>query len=210
MDKNDLFKSIGQIDEQTLINAEVSRKRKAVHGLRLIAACLAVVLVAFGFSYLFHTDRSVSKWFVITAQAAEGDWNRLEMNEGFFNSGGTGHGIFPADVPLFHFVIQPSDWNNYENEYGKFEVVVSYNGKKVESLDDHVVVFVLYPLYGSNASYEYDVTGWFEEPTDVTITIVDKTTDKIIEEQTVNVCYDTSSEAYRLTVTDVQTYKTTK
>lgn len=205
MNKNDLFKSIGEIDEQTLHRTECCRKRKAGHGLGLIAAMLAIVLVVFCFSYLLPTDRPASKWFVITAQAVEGDWKELDLNEGYFNSGGTNQSIFPADTPLFNFVIKPSDWDNYENEYGKFEVAISYNGKKVESLDDHVVVFTAFPVYGSNDSYEYHVIGWFEETTDITITISDKTTDKIIEEQTVNVCYVADSKAYRLTVTNVQT-----
>lgn len=209
MNKVDLFKSIGEIDDQTLFNAEVSKNRNANRiVVRLIAASLAIVLMVFGFSYLLPAEtpgQSISSWFVITAQAAEGDWNELDLNEGYFNSGGTNQSIFPADTPLFNFVIKPSDWDNYENEYGKFEVVISYNGKKIESLDDHVVVFTAFPLYGSNDSYEYHVTGWFEEATDITITISDKTTGNLIEVHTVNVCYVADSEAYRLTVTDVRT-----
>lgn len=210
MNKVDLFKSIGEIDDQTLFNAEVSKNRNANRiVVRLIAASLAIVLMVFGFSYLLPAEtlgKSISSWFVITAQAAEGDWNELDLNEGYFNSGGTNQSIFPADNPLFNFVIKPSDWDNYENEYGKFEVVISYNGKKVESLDDHVVVFTAFPLYGSNDSYEYHVTGWFEKATDIDITIVDKSTGDVVEEITVNVNPQQGENVYMLTVTNVKTH----
>lgn len=210
MNKVDLFKSIGEIDDQTLFNAEVSKNRNANRiVVRLIAASLAIVLMVFGFSYLLPAEtpgQSISSWFVITAQAAEGDWNELDLNEGYFNSGGTNQSIFPADTPLFNFVIKPSDWDNYENEYGKFEVVISYNGKKVESLDDHVVVFTAFPLYGSNDSYEYHVTGWFEKATDIDITIVDKSTGDVVEEITVNVNPQQGENVYMLTVTNVKTH----
>lgn len=211
MNANDLFRSISEIDEQTLINTEVSKNRNTNRiVVRLIAASLAIVLMVFGFSYLFPAEtpgQSFSSWFVITAQAAEGDWKELDLNEGYFNSGGTNQSIFPADTPLFNFVIKPSDWDNYENEYGKFfEVVISYNGKKVELLDDHVVVFTVFPIYGSNDSYEYHVTGWFERATDIDITIVDESTGDVVEEITVNVNPQQSENIYMLTVTNVNTH----
>lgn len=210
MNKVDLFKSIGEIDDQTLINAEVSKNRNTKRiVVRLIAASMAIVLMVFGFTYLLPAEtpgQSISSWFVITAQAAEGDWNELDLNEGYFNSGGANQSIFPADTPLFNFVIKPSDWDNYQNEYEKFEVVISYNGEKVESLDDHVVVFTSFPIYGSNDSYEYRVTGWFEKATDIDVTIVDKSTGNLVEEITVNVKPQQGENVYMLTVTNVKTH----
>ena len=211
MNKIDLFKSIGEIDDQTLINAEVSQKRKTNRVVvRLIAASLAIVLTVFGISYLFPDDspsQTLSSWFVITAQAAEGDWNELDLNDGFFNSGGTNQTIslFPADVPLFEFVIKPSAWDKYQEEYWNFVIEVSYNGNIVDSLDDHIVVFHQIPIAGSDAPYAHEVKGWVEEPTDIVITISDRESGMLVEQQTVHVCYVPESHAYELTVTNVQT-----
>lgn len=214
MNNNDLFRSFSEIDERALIETEAYKKRNSTHAIvGLIAASLAIVLLVSGILYLSPADnpnQMPCPWFVVTAQAAEGDWNELGLNDGFFNSGGTNQSfsLFPVDVPLFNFVVKPSDWDNYENEYGKFEVVVSYNGKKVESLDDHVVVFHVFPLYGSNASYEYHVTGWFERTTDIDITIVDKSTGFVVEGITVNVEPQQDKSVYQLTVTNVETNDT--
>ena len=211
MNRETLFKSIGQVDEQTLIETESYKKMPSNRVVfRLIAASLAIVLMVFGFSYLFpkdHSSQTLSSWFVITAQAAEGDWNKLDLNDGFFNSGGTNQTIslFPADVPLFEFVIKPSAWDKYQEEYWNFVIEVSYNGNIVDSLDDHIVVFHQIPIAGSDAPYAHEVKGWVEEPTDIVITISDRESGMLVEQQTVHVCYVPESHAYELTVTNVQT-----
>ncbi len=212
MNKETLFKSIGQIDDQTLIETEPYKKTPSSHVVfRLIAASLAIVLMVFGFSYLLpkdHSSQTLSSWFVITAQAAEGDWKELDLNDGFFNSGGTNQSIslFPADVPLFKFVVEPASFDNNESIYSQFSVSVSYNNRTVDSLDDHVVVYNIIPLVGSNGAYGYEVTGWFEETTDVKVTIVDKRTGDLVEEITVNVKPQQGESVYTLTVTNVETH----
>ena len=57
MNRETLFKSIGQVDEQTLIETESYRKKPRNRVVRLIAASVAIVLMVFGFSYLFPKDR---------------------------------------------------------------------------------------------------------------------------------------------------------
>lgn len=211
MNKETLFKSIGQVDEQTLIETESYRKKPRNRVVRLIAASVAIVLMVFGFSYLFPKDRpnqTLSSWFVITAQAVEGDWNELDLNDGYFNSGGTNQSIslFPVDVPLFKFLVEPTSFDNNESIYSQFSVSVSYNNRTVDSLDDHVVVYNIIPLVGSNGAYGYEVTGWFEETTDVKVTIVDKHTGDLVEEITVNVKPQQGESVYTLTVTNVETH----
>lgn len=211
MNRETLFKSIGQVDEQTLIKTESYRKKPRNRVVRLIAASVALVLMVFGFSYLFPKDQpaqTLSSWFVITAQAVEGDWNELDLNDGYFNSGGTNQSIslFPADVPLFKFVVEPASFDNNESIYSQFSVSVSYNNRTVDSLDDHVVVYNIIPLVGSNGAYGYEVTGWFEETTDVKVTIVDKRTGDLVEEITVNVKPQQGESVYTLTVTNVETH----
>lgn len=211
MNRETLFKSIGQVDEQTLIETESYRKKPRNRVVRLIAASVAIVLMVFGFSYLFPKDQptqTLSSWFVITAQAVEGDWNELDLNDGYFNSSGTNQSIslFPVDVPLFKFLVEPTSFDNNESIYSQFSVSVSYNNRTVDSLDDHVVVYNTIPLVGSNGAYGYEVTGWFEETTDVKVTIVDKHTGDLVEEITVNVKPQQGESVYTLTVTNVETH----
>lgn len=47
--------------------------------------------------------------------------------------------------------------------------------------------------------------GWVEEPTDIVITISDRESGMLVEQQTVHVCYVPESQSYELTVTNVQT-----
>lgn len=178
-----------------------------------IAASLALVLCLFGISFLFNPDSSKDNtfsWFVITAYAADGDLEELGLNDGFFNSGGTGEPLFGVDAPLFRFTVKPANWEDNQAAYSSFIITVSCNGKIIDSFDDHVLVMHKLPVPGSDAPYECEIVGWLEEPTDIIITISDKETGALIEEQTVNVRYSSDSQAYQLTVTNVQTNEVEK
>lgn len=211
MNRNDLYKSFTEVDDDALLRTELRRKTHHTHPrMRVIAASLALILCLFGISFLFTPDNTKggnSSWFVITAYAADGELEELELNDGFFNSVDT-EGVdtmFGVDAPLFSFVVKPANWDGNQETYSSFSITISCNGKIVDSLDDHVAVTHLYPVPGSDAPYECQVVGWLEEPTDITISIYDKNTGDLIEEQIVNVCYTPESQAYQLTVTNVQT-----
>lgn len=210
MNKNDLFKSIGEIDEQTLHITECYRPRKTNYLIGLIAASLAIICTVFGFLYFRSpdtSDRSAPNLFVITAQAVGGEWGELGLNNGFFNSGPSNDALFDTDFPLFDFIIEPTNPEYGQDTFWNCSIVISYNGVVCDSLeDDHLHVFYLIPGNGSGASYKYNIVGWFEEETDMTITITDRDRGgEVIEEFTVNVCYVADSQAYRLTVTDIRT-----
>ncbi len=211
MNANDLFRSIGEIDEQTLINTEVSKNRNTNRiVVRLIAASLAIVLMVFGFSYLFPAEtpgQSISSWFVITAQAAEGDWKELDLN-GCFNSAPpeSMHSIFPDDAPLFSFFVKRSNLENDQEAYSGFIVNVSCYGKSTDFFNKHVSVYHQYSRTDADVlDHRIHIVGWFEEATDIIISIIDEKTNELIEEQTVHVCYVPESQAYQLKVTNVET-----
>lgn len=212
MNKNDLFKSIGEIDEQTLVNAEVRKKRKTSNVvIKLIAASLAVVVMVFGFLYFLPDDHIDSPLFVITAQAAEGDWSELDMYKGFFNAAPAENvkSWIPADMPAFSFMIKPSDWGNYESQYGQFGISLSYNNKTVDAWDDHICCYNVYPLAGcaDPDRHMYEVVGWFEEETDVIITITETNTGDILQKITLNVQPQQDDGTCKLTVTNIETHK---
>lgn len=209
MNRDDLYKSFSEVDDDALLRTELRHTTQRAHPrMRFIAASLALVLCLFGISFLFNPDRSkvdTFSWFVITAYAADGDLEELGLNDGFFNSGGTGEPLFGVDAPLFRFTVKPANWEESQEIYSSFVITVSCNGKIIDSLNDHVLVTHLIPVPGSDAPYECEIVGWFEEATDIIITVSDKETGTLIEEQTVNVCYSPDSQAYQLTVTNVQT-----
>lgn len=212
MNESDLFRSFGEIDDQTLIDTETYRKHKNNSVMiRLIAASLTIILMVFGVSFLFPTenpDQTLSSWFVITAYTAEGDWTELGLNDGCFNSGETGQSIFPVDTPVFHFVVNPTKWSNNQSVYGNFSISISCDDQTIASLEDHVTVFHLIPVPGSNASYGYNVVGWFDKPTNITITVVDNSTGNLAEEITVHIQPEPDTGVYELKVIDIKTTDT--
>ena len=202
MDRDDLYKSFAEVDDEALARAELRHTpRRVFPHMRLIAASLTLGICLFGISFLLNFIRSKDNgfsWFVIVADAAGGDSEELRLHDGTLNSGGTGK-------PLFSFTVEPTSWENNQAAYSDFFISVSRNGKIVDSYDDHVMIMHKIPVRGSGTPYECIIVGWVEEPTDIIITILEKGTGTLIEEQTVNVRYSPDSQAYQLTVTNVQT-----
>lgn len=211
MNRNDLYKSFTEVNDDALLRTESRHTRRRIRSrMSFIAASLALVLCLFGISFLFNPNRSKDNnfsWFVITAYAADVDLEELGLNDGHFYSDSIGEGepLFGEDTPLFRFTVKPANWEDNQAAYSRFVVTVSRDGKILDSLDDHVLVMHKLPVSGSAGSYECEVVGWLEEDANIIITISDKETGALIEEQTVNVRYSADSQAYQLTVTNVQT-----
>lgn len=211
MNRNDLYRSFNEVDDEVLLQTELPSAAHRTHSyIRVIAASLALILCIAGISFLFcpnEPNSEPSSLFVLKAYAVDGNLTELGENDGYFNSGGSGESLFDVDVPLFEFIIEPTKPEYGRDTFWNCGIVISYNGVVCDSLvDDHIHVFYLIPGNGSGASYKYDIVGWFDEETDMTITITDREHgDEVIEEFTVNVCYVAESEAYRLTVTNVRT-----
>lgn len=212
MDKYDLYKSFSEIDDDTLLDAEGSDIPRRKHPfIKIIAACLLLVLSLAGYFHFFHfagADRSGSL-FSIVAHAENGVLEEYTLNSSFLNSGGTDENIFGVDVPLFDFTLQPSRMAENPEEYTFFDfrVSVSIEGKSKKEIQRHVLVGYSGPVAGSDAPYEYFVLGWFEEDTVMTITISDAKTGDILEEHTVLVQPLTDSQAYQITVTEIKSYE---
>lgn len=221
MNRNDLYRSFSEVDDETLMRTEIRHTPHRLRPrLRLMVAALALVLCCGGILFWLTFDKpkdDPSSWFVITAYATDsGDLTELGLNDACFNSGGTGENIFHVDVPVFSFTLSPANWggnsNKSEKTYADFDVTVSYNGNMVDPKDKHIIVGLLYPTPGTDAPvrYGYEVLGWFEEPTDITISITDKDSGDLVEELTVNVKYIADSQAYQLTLIEVKTNRSGK
>lgn len=208
MNRNDLFRSFSDVDDEVLLRSEQPpTAHRARIRIRLAAATLALFLCVFGCAVLLHPgnpDNAPSTWFIVTAYAVNGDRVELGANNDCFNSGvssGVSDGtifdaLFPADVPLFQFTVEPARTDN--DRY--FDLAVAYNGIPLESMESkHLVVFHIMPRSGSEGLYSYEIVGWCEEKADIAITVTDKERGEIVEALTVHVRYDVEVQAYQLT-----------
>ena len=178
-----------------------------------IAACLSLVVMGGIFGNLFHSpdtpdipQKSIISYFVITAHAANGEATELGLADSCFNSAPAQEGNgFGVDMPLFHFSVTPSDLKNNEAIYDHFDISVSYNGSNVKDKDEHISVTYLIPMQNSSEPWSYSITGWFTEPTDILINIVEKDSREIMETITVNVKYLADKREYELELTNLTT-----
>lgn len=206
--------ALGNIGEN-YINEAVSYtpKRKKNTWVKWVsmAACLSLIIAGGLFGNIFHSpdtpDNSILSYFVITAQAANGETTELGLNDSCFNSGTSTENVFGVDMPLFNFSVKPSNLKDNEVIYSQFDISVSYNGTTVGwNKDEHIMVAYLIPTPNSDeTSWSYSISGWFDEPTNIIVNIVDKESREIVETITVNVNYDADRSGYDLEVTNLTT-----
>lgn len=205
-----LMEAISCIDDSYLqtyfeVKEKLSKKGNRRY-FKLIAASLTIIVCVFCASFILkltYPKNDASSWLVVSAYAAGGEFTDLGLNDECFNSGKADESIFGSvDVPLFRFTVRP---NNRKKPYSDFSITVFYNGNKVDSQIEHLVLMHSYPTSGSEASYGCEIIGWCEEPTDIVLTVTDTATGALIEEQTIHVEYITESQNYRLTVTEIRT-----
>ncbi len=221
MNTNDLYRSIGEVEDDLLLRTEA--KTRYLHPvLRVAAASLVLILGIFGFSALFAPEApedTPTPWFIVTAQAADGEEVELDRNDGVLNSafdpedlaaGPSGSFFDPnasKSAPVFSFYLNPTEWASdatIGNASDYISLSVSYDGKEVDGRDKNVMIgFSL-----SKDIWRYWIVGRFEEPRDVTITITvrDAKSKEIIETIIVDVKYSADAQAYELSVVESQTF----
>lgn len=219
MKKENISDALNNIDFDMVEDVYESTKAKKKSNKSLwlkwgaIAACLSLIVMGGLFGNLFRSpdapdvpEKNIMSYFIITAHATNGESTELALAESCFNSvpahQGNGFGV---DMPLFHFSITPSDLKNNEAIYDRFDISVSYNGSDVKDKDEHISVTYLIPMQNSSEPWSYSITGWFTEPTDILINIVEKDSREIVETITVNVTYFADKQEYELKVTNLTT-----
>lgn len=217
MTSKEFYRELGNIDPEMIEAAAPGEKvqKKVWAKWVAMAACLALIVMVGVFDHQFHTpetpenDNSIASYFVIAAQAANGETTELGVADSCFNSSGTSQGnIFGVDMPPFGFSVRPADLKNNEAIYNRFDISVSYNGTVVDmegKMDEHIMIAVEMPIQGVDAPWAYYVFGWFTDSTDVVVTITDKQSKEVVEKTTVNVKYDADQQAYELKVTNLDT-----
>ena len=178
-----------------------------------IAACLCLLVMGGILGNLFHSpdtpdvpQKSITSYFVITAHAANGESTELNISSSCFNSGEAKSNIFGNDMPTFNFSVSPSALKRNEAIYERFDISISYNGTTVTvtDKDEHISIAYLASAHSSQ-TYGYSIIGWFTEPTDILINVVEKDSREIMETITVNVKYLADKQEYELEVTNLTT-----
>ncbi len=198
--------SDGYVDEAIIYTAK--KKKSTWVKWVSVAACLALIVMGGILGNVFHAPdtpgSSIASYFVITAYAANGESTELSVADSCFNSSGTPQGnIFGVDMPLFNFSVSPSDLKNNEAIYERFDISVSYNGTLVGGkdeyvMDEHVMIAYLISTTNPDKPWAYSILGWFTEPTDIIVQILDKESREIMETITVNVKYLADKQEYEL------------
>ena len=218
MTSKDLYRELGSIAPEMIeAAAPTGTKPKKTVWVKwvAVAACLALIVTGIMFDGRSPAPEtpgngdSIASYFVITAQAADGETMELNVSDSCFNSSGTGQGnIFGVDMPLFNFSVCPANLKNNEAIYERFEITVSYNGTVVDmegNMDEHIMIAYQVPVQGVDAPWSYVVFGWFTEPTAVMVNILDKESGEIVETITLYVNYLPEKQGYDLKITSLIT-----
>ena len=206
--QENIFHVISDLDPQYIAEAQSAPRRKHVRLYKYIgvaAASLILVAVLLGIPYFFAPENPAS-YFIITASAENGVLTELGLNEGVRNSAESNinQNMFDVDMPLFEFRLRPSERYRMQTYYD-LDVAVSYDETLVDPGEEHIAVAHLFPVPGSGGIFEYYITGWFTEPTDITISVTNRKSGEVLEVIAVNVNYIADARVYQLTVIDTNT-----
>lgn len=175
-----------------------------------VAMCTFVIVLSIAFAGLLNSaivEEGEDRYFTLKAYAANGELIELNTIEGTFSSGSTDKNIFGVDFPIFNFFITLSDKNGDKMTFSDVDIFVSYNGgdNVTTTKDEHVMVSYVFPVQGLDKPVGYCVSGWFENPMDITIKINDKERGETLESYILNVCYLSESGEYLLKVVEIKT-----
>lgn len=217
MTNKNIYRSLGGLDPELIEKAapaeKMQKKKNAWAKWVSMAACLSLIVMVGFLGSVFRSpdtpdvpENNIMSYFVITAYASNGESTELSVSSSLLNSGTPKYNIFGHDKPLFHFDVKPSDLESNEAVYERFDISVSYNGTIVDGKDEHILVgFVANVHHSSSKLYAYSVMGWFTEPTDIIVNIIDKDSREIVETITVNVKYLADKQEYELELTNLTT-----
>ena len=129
MTEKELYQILGEIDpvmiEAAAPDAKTRKIKISCSKWIAVAACFALVLLTCVLPLRESPEGTVASLFTITARAADGEKIELEYGSYLLNSGSQGN-IFGVDMPTFNFTILPSDLENNEAVFSRFNISVSY------------------------------------------------------------------------------------
>ncbi len=211
MTGKEIYKELGGIDPQLILKAAPLEGKKQVRkhsGVRvkwgIAAACVVLVLSICMLPMLDSSDSSDDRSILaLTVYAADGTVQSMELDQTCLKSSISGINAFGRDVPTFEFYVAPVQQGEEGDLFEAYDIEISYNGKVVGSKDEHIRLLHAVPGEGIYGIGRYGVIGWFDEATDVIVTLKAHESGEIIEKMTVCVRYSEADAAYQLTMTEL-------
>ncbi len=211
MTSKNIYKELGYIDSQLILKAAPSKENKQVKKHKAlwikcggVAACLMLILVICIMPILKRSDPSgYRSVLALTVYAADGTENSMELNQSYLHSSLSGKDAFGKDVPTFEFYVAPVEYGEEGDIFEKYEIEISYNGEVVENNDEHIRLLFVVPQHEIYGIGRYGVIGWFDEATDIIVTLKAQESGEIVEKMTVNVSYSEADAAYQMTLIDL-------
>ncbi len=213
MKSENLFCAMNGVDPRLIAKAEPVRRgnqaqKRRAYWIKLsaVAACFVLVLSICLVPMLDFSDPSELSDYhfmlALTVHAADGTAQSMELDQTILQSSVSGINAFGKDVPTFEFYVAPVEQGE-EDIFEKYYIEISYGGKVVEDKDEHIRLLYAVPGEGIYGIGRYGIIGWFEETTDIVVTLKDKNSSELIERMTVNVVYSEADTAYKLTLTEL-------
>lgn len=190
-----LYEGLSNIDERFLHEAVTDQTNKTVW--KQAAAMAATIVLIIG---LFSIIPSVNASNGATPTL-------LDRYLSSFLPGYEPEPLF-GDHPIFQFSVAPKNWQHEPGLLQKlYSLEVEYNGiVATESMypgTDHIQVNL---VSGKDNSF-FSIIGWFDEPTYITISLIEKETQSVVQKQVVYINYLADEEKYETIVAEVSYYE---
>ncbi len=213
MNKKTMLNAMSGIDEDLIdqyfeIGEEAKKKKERGSKRNLIkcgavAACFVLVLsICILPMFDFSDSPGYQPILALTVYAADGTPQGMELDQTVLKSSVSGINAFGKDVPTFEFYVAPVEQGEEGDIFEKYDIEISYGGKVVEDKDEHIRLLLVKPQHEIYGIGRYGIIGWFDEATDIIVTLKDSNSGEVIEKMTVNVSYSEADTAYKLTMTD--------
>ncbi len=213
MNQKTMLNALGGIDEDLIDQyfeiGEEAKKKKAQSSKRnlikwgAVAACFVLILsICILPMFDFSDSSGYQPILALTVYAADGTPQGMELDQTILKSSVSGINAFGKDVPTFEFYVAPVEQGEEGDIFEKYDIEISYGGKVVEDTDEHIRLLLVKPQHEIYGIGRYGIIGWFDEATDIIVTLKDSNSGEVIEKMTVNVSYSEADTAYKLTMTD--------
>ncbi len=211
MTSKNIHKALGGLDPQLVLKAAPSGEHKQVKGQKAAwvkwGAAAACFVLAFSMCILPMLDFSESSeprsMLSLTVYASDGTENGMEIDQSYLNSSFFDQNIFGKDVPVFEFYVAPVEYGEDGDIFERYDIEISYNGKIADEDDEHIRLLFAVPQEGIYGIGRYGIIGWFDEPTDIIVTLKAKESGETVEKMTVHVSYSEADAAYQMILTDL-------
>lgn len=196
-----LYEAVSNIDSKYIEETITAPIRFTPGAVKRIATAAAIIVLFFSTLNIWENsapsiyENTPYNPFILSARADNGLDNTLKLNTKLFSStfGPPQSVIFPGK-PTFDIFVEVTN-NRYD-----YWLKVVYNGHTLGGDlvgDDHVILFdTSMPDATGNTLLGITLRAWFEEPTELILTLYHMETGITVQEQILHIEYDSATQQY--------------